>query len=292
MQVSMSMSNVLFWMGELPRSLDFSADVVRYYEASNTQEFNVRYAQNPRITTMNSRVWSTWLMGHPTRAKNLADETITLADALAHPFNKAISIQILAFLHLYRHDAQACYTAAQELMSFAQKHGFMIYSVLGDIFSGWALAEIEPETGIDKFKAAMGRWEGMGAKLGNSIFFALLAELYLRGRDFTALHAALDAGFAHVEQTSEKVYLAELYRVRGTAYFEQGNSVEAKIALEQARKIAQDQSAVMLELRALITLALQSPSDEVTGRMAELLSQVDPKDWQEPVILTAQSFLP
>jgi len=292
MQASMSMSNVLFWMGELPQSLDFSANVIRYYDASNTQEFNVRYAQNPRITTMNSRVWANWLMGHPALAHSLAKETLTLAEALAHPFNKAISLQILAFLHLYQHDAQACYESAQALLSFAQTHGFMVYKILGDIFSTWALAKIDPDTGIGNFKTALGHWEGMGAKLGNSIFFALLAELYLEHKDFTALGTTLDAAFLHAEQTSEKVYLAELYRVRGLAYFEQGKSHEAHIALDQARKIAHDQGAVILELRALINLATHAPSASVVSRMAELLGQFDEQDKQELVIRTAQTFLP
>lgn len=291
MQASMSMSNVLYWMGELAQSLDFSASVIGYYEASNTQEFNVRYAQNPRITTMNSRVWSTWLMGRPALAQTLAAETLALADALAHPFNKAISLQIMAFLHLHRRDAQACHAAAQELMAFAQKHGFMIYTVLGGILSAWAQVKLSPETGTEAFKASLKRWEDSGAKIGNSIFFAVLAELYLDLGDFDALHAALDSGFAHVQQTSETVYLAELYRVRGEAHFAQGKPDEAHAALTQARSTAQSQGALMLELRALMTLSQHTPSDSITARIAEIVAGFGADDTQEPLVRTAQTFL-
>jgi predicted ATPase len=124
------------------------------------------------------------------------------------------------------------------------------------ISQGWALAENGQEEGLAKLINGLSATLATGASI-TTFTLALLAEIYLRRN-------RIDEGLAAIEEAQELAvtggevfWQAELFRLKGELLLRQsGESVqEAEECLCEALKIAQDQHATMLELRAATSLA-------------------------------------
>jgi predicted ATPase len=86
--------------------------------------------------------------------------------------------------------------------------------------------------------------------------------------------ATLDEALALVEETGERQWEAELYRLRGEQLLVQGDQARAEASLHNAIEVARRQSARSLELRAAIGLARlwkkQGRTDEARQMLAEI----------------------
>jgi predicted ATPase len=125
------------------------------------------------------------------------------------------------------------------------------------VLQGWALAEQGRAEGLGKLTEGLSAVAATGASLNNTFTLALLAEIYLR-------HNRIDEGLGAIEDAQKLVttwgelfWQAELFRLKGELLLRQSDqSVHAaEQCLSDALKIAQDQHATMLELRAATSLA-------------------------------------
>jgi predicted ATPase len=100
---------------------------------------------------------------------------------------------------------------------------------------------------------------------------------------------SLAEALALVEQTDERYYEAELYRLKGELLLLQGDDAEAEASLEKAIQVAQRQQAKSWELRATVSLARlwqeQGRADEARQMLAEIygwftegFDTLDPKE--------------
>jgi tetratricopeptide (TPR) repeat protein len=127
-------------------------------------------------------------------------------------------------------------------------------------FHGWALAEQGREDGLGTLINGLSATRVTGANLTNTHTLALLAEIYLR-------HNRIDEGLSTIDDAlklavagGERFRHAELLRLKGELLLGQSDQSDESVrAAEQcfseALKIAQDQHAKMLELRAATSLA-------------------------------------
>jgi predicted ATPase len=98
----------------------------------------------------------------------------------------------------------------------------------------------------------------MGQELPLSLHLALLAEAYKQGGQVEAgLHALAEA-LAHLNNTGECYYEAELYRLKGECLMAQTGKrckeTEAEECFRQALDVARRQQAKSLELRTTMSL--------------------------------------
>jgi predicted ATPase len=119
------------------------------------------------------------------------------------------------------------------------------------------MAENGHEEGLGKLIHGLSAIRATGGGLNNTFTLALLAEIYLR-------HNRIDEGLAAIEEAQtlvvtggERFWQAELLRLKGELLLGQSDpSVQAaEECLCEALRIAQDQHATMLELRAATSLA-------------------------------------
>jgi predicted ATPase len=130
------------------------------------------------------------------------------------------------------------------------------------VLRGWALAE-QREEGIAQIRQGMAAYQAMGTELGQSYFLAYLAEAYRKGRQAEEGLSVLAEALAAVDRTGERVYEAELYRLKGELTLQQssmqrlvsGVQKEAEECFWKAIEIARHQQAKSLELRASMSLA-------------------------------------
>src|SRR5438128_10517334 len=101
-------------------------------------------------------------------------------------------------------------------MALCTAQGFALYLARGTILQGWAIAEQGQEAaGLAQMRQGLVAYQATGAEVFRPYYLASLAEAYGKvgqaGEGLTLLSEALAA----VHKTAERVYEAEIYRLKG-----------------------------------------------------------------------------
>jgi predicted ATPase len=84
---------------------------------------------------------------------------------------------------------------------------------------------------------------------------AIFAEALIRQGAYEEAAASLRLGFERIEESGERVWEAELYRINGLVLLAERRGEEAEVSLQEALAVARRQQATSLELRAAMDLA-------------------------------------
>ena len=135
---------------------------------------------------------------------------------------------------------------------------------------GRALVEQgQGEEGIGQIRMGLARWLTVLGEVSHSYHLAVLADAYRREGRIEESAGAITEALAVVQQTGERYYEAELYRLQGELTLEQSQDwKEAETCFHQAIAIAQKQSAKSWELRAATSLARQGKRVEAHDLLA------------------------
>ena len=96
----------------------------------------------------------------------------------------------------------------------------------GDIGGGWALtAQGREKEGIIQIRQGLAAYRVMGAGLAQTYMLAILAEAYGQAGQVEEGLTALAEAVAAVDRTGERVYEAELYRLKGELTLQQRSKV-------------------------------------------------------------------
>jgi predicted ATPase len=88
-------------------------------------------------------------------------------------------------------------------------------------------------------------------------YLALIADAYGAARQFEDAFSALDEALEWVQRNDERLYLAEVHRIRGELLLRQAtpDTAQAERCFEQALAVARDHRAKSWELRAATSMA-------------------------------------
>ncbi len=207
--------------------------------------------------------WILWHLGYPEQALARSQAALALAQTLSHPSTLANALIFTAELHLHRREAQLTREQAEAAVALATEHGLPYWLTCGTILSGWALAaQGRAAEGIEKMQQGLSAYRATGAELWRTHFLALLAEAYARAGQAEAGLKTLAEALDVVDRTQERVFEAELYRLKGELMLlqpsregeEAGGRREAEACFLQAIETARRQGARSLELRAVMAL--------------------------------------
>jgi predicted ATPase len=163
----------------------------------------------------------------------------------------------LSWLYATVHNAKRTLELADEAIAVSTQYSFALGLAWATSSQGWALAEKGREDGLGTLLHGLAATRATGARIHDTFTLALLADIYLRTQ-------RIDEGLAAVEEAQmlavpqgELFWQAELLRLKGELLLGQSDpSVQAaEECLCEALRIAQDQHATMLELRAATSLA-------------------------------------
>jgi predicted ATPase len=140
-------------------------------------------------------------------------------------------------------------------MKLATEQGFPRFVNFGTALRGWlAISHGDLETGIEQ----------LGRALASSTFnpewqetVSLLAEVYGKvGRAAEGI-GMLDEALVAARSTGVRNYESELYRIKGQLLLtlRTGDERQAEACFQNASKVARDQSAKSLELRAAMSMS-------------------------------------
>ena len=142
-------------------------------------------------------------------------------------------------------------------MTLSTEEGFPHWLMVGTFFRGWALAaQGWGADGIAQMQQAQAARRVTGVDLSRSFWLILLAEAYGGMGQAEEGLALVAEALAVINNTEERFWEAELYRLKGELLLHAADhEAEAEACFQQALAVARRQQAKSWELRAAISLA-------------------------------------
>ena len=223
------------------------------------------------------------LLGYPDQAQQRSTQTMRVAQELSSPTMLAFAHYVAAMVHSCNRDVEAVKAQAEAQILLCREHGFPFWEDWGTMFEGWALAhQGHPTAGIVQIKHGLQRFQDMGSGAFLSTCYALLTEAYAQGGQAEEGLNALAEALERVAKTGERLYEAELHRLKGELTLRRSKvgshrskvEEEAETCFHKAIEIAQKQEAKSFELRAATSLARLWQQQGKTAEARELLAPV------------------
>src|SRR6185312_17383459 len=155
-----------------------------------------------------------------------------------------------------RREPEAATTRAEEALAVAAEHGLPALELWCLLPRGWATAyRGDVRAGIADIRDSMDRRRAFGMGAVWPWYFALLAEAQgLAGQVDEGLFS-VEAAFGWVARNDERLYEAEVHRIKGELLLLREDPAQAQRCFEKALTVARDQQAKSWELRAATSLA-------------------------------------
>jgi predicted ATPase len=247
-----------FWQGALAVARTHLEQASALYDPQQHHAHAFLYGLDPGIASRCYAAQVLWALGYPEQARQRLEEGLSLAQELQHRFSLAAALVYAAQHHQLRQEGPIAQARAEAASTLSTEQGFPHWLAAGTVFKGWALtAQGQAEEGIAQLQQGLAAWRATGAKLGLSWVLPLLAEAYGKAGQVEVALQTLAEALAMVEQTQERFYEAELYRLQGALLLAHTAepSTEVATCFHRAVAIARRQQAKSLELRAATSLA-------------------------------------
>ena len=252
-----------------------------------------RALQDFGVTSRSYLAMTLWFLGYPDQALHQSNEALALARNLSHAFSQAYALSIAPVVHQLRREGAAAQERAEAATKLSSDQEFINWTTFSTVFRGWALAaQGRTAEGIAQIHCGLTGWQALGSVIAMTVFLGLLADACdMAGQVEQGLEAVMDA-LALVKQAGERVWEAELYRLKGQLTLQSGlkhnsgNSdtkrpepgsqpeADAEACFRKAIEIARQQTAKSWELRATMSLARllahQGRRDEARTMLAEI----------------------
>jgi len=249
---------ILFCLGEYPESLKHLRQVTDVYDYEQHHQILVQVrGSDAGIGAMAYEACCLWCLGYPDQAIKRSQETLKLGRKLAHPFSLADAICYGGcLLNSMCRDTEKLTQEADALIQNADRSSLAGWRATGRRYRGEALVlQGKIREGIELIGKGMTEMKSEGIAMYLSGTFAILAEKQLELGLLDDARASLDEAFAFIDETDERYWEAELFRLKGKLMLLDGEISSAEACFLRALEIGQRQSAKSLELRAAVCLS-------------------------------------
>jgi DNA-binding SARP family transcriptional activator len=243
-QLSVSRGWALTSLGQLAEALEHFALLEEHTDVTEVSPLGFPV----RVMGLGWRSHALALVGRSGEAVASATAAIELADELEHPFSRAIACGYAALAHRLLGDRERTAELAGEVREHCERYDFAYYREWGCILQGWASGGPE---GTAAVRAGLERLMAQEAGTRRPFWLALLAEVLAAHGDATQARHVLAQARAWADETGDRWWLAELWRLDAHLAPE----AEAQPLLDRALETAAVQGATALELRAAIDRA-------------------------------------
>jgi class 3 adenylate cyclase/tetratricopeptide (TPR) repeat protein len=250
---------ILMFMGRIVEARETLDRAIEVFSTSlEADRMAARAAgQDAGVSTMVLMAWVFWLLGQVDEAVSRMTDALERADAVQHAHTHAYAWYYASVLHALRGEPAIAQGYADRCLAISEQHGFRHWLGLSRAIRGICTSVQDASAGrLDEVKAALDEYQRAGYQLGLTAQFVLLcAALLLRNEPEAALEL-IDHGLSIVSHNSERLFEAELYRLKACALLMRGAlDAEVESWFDRALRTARSQQARSLELRAATDLA-------------------------------------
>ncbi len=203
--------------------------------------------------------WALWLLGRADTALARIDAAIHRADAISHPHSQAYGCYYASILHALRGEFLTAHRYAERCLALSEEHGFRQWRGLARAVRGISATFLDPTSAaLAEIQTAMNEYRDAGYQLGITALHVLLSPALLSSHQCEATLELIEQGLATTSLNSERIFEAELYRLKARVLLFRGvpeAGTKAQSLLDQALTTARSQHAKALELRVAMDLA-------------------------------------
>jgi adenylate cyclase len=217
-----------------------------------------------------------WALGYADQALEWNREALALAEALSRPAPLANALSLTTLVHMFVRAPRMAQESAEAAIAVATEHDLPFELAYGTFARGWALTQQgHLDEGIAAIRCAMAAFDA-SAYAARPRWFVFLAEACARSEGPSSALKVLADGSALMERSGERMFEAELYRVKGELLLRQeaADPLKAEHCFRTAMEVARRQAGKSLELRATTSLARLLPSqgrrDEARAMLADI----------------------
>jgi hypothetical protein len=194
-------------------------------------------------------------LGNVVGARIRSEEGLAWSRQSTRPVDRATALALAGLLHAFMNEPSAAGKLAEEAVAVADEHGYRQWRAIGRFIAAWASADAERTAGsLGAVMQGLDEYTRMGLRSLLSSLLCLAARAHVRaGRKQAGMELLAQAG-AHVRDSEERWYEAELHRLRGTIV-QSREPRTAEVHFRQAIDVARAQGAKLWELRATVDLA-------------------------------------
>jgi predicted ATPase len=228
------------------------------YDPAEHKSLLALYAFDPRAIILAWLTLLDFLQGHAERAVLRSAEAVAAAREMAHPATLAYVLNHAIQLHQLIRDSAAVEELSGSLLELTDEHGFPFWAAAAKMQRGWLTTTLgQPETGAAAIREGLAAYRSTGSEHMVPYYLALRAEAHAACDQLDVALTLVEEALASVEQSGERWYEPELYRLKGDWLRTSANpdDVGAEACLVRASTIAHAQGAKSWELRAAISLA-------------------------------------
>jgi class 3 adenylate cyclase/predicted ATPase len=227
------------------------------YDHERDRNLPTRFGFDVGVAAMGRLALVLWPLGEVEEPPSLLDRALRLALQSGHIPTVALTRYFMClFAAISRHPDRIA-DHADALIAMGREHGLQYWRAAGIFWLGWGRwwsGYREGEAGMREGVALM---QKVNYQICGPLFGTLLAEVEAGAGRIEDGLATLNAQVTTIEQTGERWFFAEVYRMRGELLLkqQQPDFTAAESAFMRAIEISRDQQTKSFELRAALALA-------------------------------------
>ena len=206
----------LVYLGRLAAATSALEEALSRYVPDRDIGLATRHGQDPGVMANLFLSWIAALRGDARKAAKHVEAGLALADSTQNPYTRSLALSFASTTNQLLGDWTEADRHSAEALKLAVPRHFVFWVAMGRVLHGISGAMLgQTEAGIRESLAGLKGWESGGARLALGIYHGLLAGVHLaQGHRDEGLET-VDAGVLIAEETLERWWLAELWRVRG-----------------------------------------------------------------------------
>jgi predicted ATPase len=223
---------------------------IELYDQARHAGFADRFGQDPRASAEILHALALWVLGRIDESLRVVDRALADAESTGHAPTRGHALAYAAFLELFRRNPEAVATYSQALADIVSGHDFPAYwAGIAGFLQSWAKSSpAEMRRGLAIYREQGRIW---------LLPEAVLAEAEASAGETDAGLRRLDLALAELPRTEERLYEAEMHRIRAEILLKRdpADTAAAEPSLQAAIAVAQAQKTRSFELRAALSLA-------------------------------------
>ena len=253
-----------FFTGSFPAARRYLEAGITHYDPITYGSQPLLFGNDPLVFCLSFAAFTLWVLGYPDQAQLRIDEAQSHAQERAHPLSLAGGLMFASWHHTYRRESTLVLKKAKQGIALATEQRFPFWAAALMMYRGWALAaQGQSEEGLADLAQGMADLEATGAR-NNVNFLTLLADEQQKAGLTAEAAATITRAVERVKSTGQNLHDAELARIHGELLLQESSGAahgvqrgkeEAETSFHKAMKIARQQEAKSLELRAAMSLA-------------------------------------
>ncbi|MEU4765924.1 BTAD domain-containing putative transcriptional regulator [Actinosynnema sp. NPDC023794] len=231
-----------YFTGRLAAADDHLTAAIDRLHELDPRELVGQAGRTPTLATHDFRALVRSLRGDADAARADLAAAHALAERADDPYGRANAALFAAWTAMQEHDVTAGLAAARRCREIGARQHMPHFVTTGDFFTEWAAVRGGDDTRRHAMRAAREGIHRLGLRSTRTITLAAMADAHLVTGHHATAAALAEEGLALAEETGERVFAAELRRVRGVA-------TDDRADLDTGARLAEAQGADLVRAR-------------------------------------------